>query len=110
MTPHARLGTSLGAAAALAAARLEELRKTELFREDLFVGGRWRPASGGRRLEVRDPATGALVGSVATASADDAVEAVAAAAGAFGAWRALPAGARSQVLWRWQDLLVSRIE
>ena len=28
------------------------------FREDLFIGGEWRPASNGARFSVLDPATG----------------------------------------------------
>ena len=108
MAPLTRSGTSLDAAANLVTARLVQLRGMGLLREDLFVDGRWRPASTGRRLEVRDPATGAHVGSVATASTGDVQDAIGAAADALGAWRALPAGDRSEVLLRWHELLLSR--
>jgi succinate-semialdehyde dehydrogenase/glutarate-semialdehyde dehydrogenase len=110
MTPPTPSGISLEAAATAVSARLERLREAGILREDLFIDGRWRPASGGRRLEVHDPATGALVGEVATASPDDVGEAVAAASRALGAWRALPAGERGNVLWRWQELLVARVD
>ena len=38
---------------------------------DLFIGGRWRSAASGRRLDIRDPATGGRVGSTAIAAAAD---------------------------------------
>ncbi|HEY5079778.1 MAG TPA: aldehyde dehydrogenase family protein, partial [Opitutaceae bacterium] len=56
---------------------------------ELFIGGADAPATGGGRLEVRSPATGEIVGSVADGSAADADRAVAAAAEAFGTWSAL---------------------
>ena len=46
---------------------------------ELFIGGAWRPAKSGRRLEIRDPATGERVGSTALADAADVDLAVAAA-------------------------------
>ncbi len=110
MTPPPRSSTSLDAAATVVATRLDELRAAGLVRENLFIDGHWRPAANDERLEVHDPATGALVGNVATASADDTREAIAVAARALADWRALPAGARGEVLWRWQELLVARVE
>jgi aldehyde dehydrogenase (NAD+) len=50
---------------------------------DLYVGGAWRPAKGQRRIEVRSPATGERIGSVAAGSADDVDRAITAA------WRAV---------------------
>lgn len=38
------------------------LHDQDLFREDLFVGGRWRSGGTGRRIDVADPATGAVIG------------------------------------------------
>ena len=52
---------------------------------ELFIGGAWRPAKGGRRLEIRDPASGERVGSTALADAADVDLAVAAAKARF-AW------------------------
>jgi succinate-semialdehyde dehydrogenase/glutarate-semialdehyde dehydrogenase len=62
---------------------------------DLYIGGKWRPASDGSRLDVIDPATEAVITSVASASVDDAEAAVGAAAAAFADWAARkPRGAR----------------
>ncbi len=96
---------SLGEVAGVVARRVDELRQAGLLREDLFVDGRWMPASQESRLAVHDPATGELIGSVATATGDDVREAVAAAERALGSWRSQPAGERAAVLWRWQELM-----
>jgi len=109
-TPPTRSDALLDAAATVVATHLDRLRAAGLIREDLFIDGHWRPASNDERIEVHDPATGALVGEVATGSAEDTSEAVAAAAKALGDWRALPAGARAEILLRWHELVASRAE
>jgi hypothetical protein len=38
---------------------------------ELFIGGQWRPASGGGTLTVDDPATGEALTEVADASVED---------------------------------------
>jgi succinate-semialdehyde dehydrogenase/glutarate-semialdehyde dehydrogenase len=53
---------------------------------DLFIGGTWRPASGGGTLAVEDPATTEELVRVADAHEDDALAALAAAADAQGEW------------------------
>jgi betaine-aldehyde dehydrogenase len=58
----------------------------------LFVGGTWRDAADGRTREIRCPADGSLVATVAEAGASDARAAVAAARAAFddGPWPHTP--------------------
>jgi acyl-CoA reductase-like NAD-dependent aldehyde dehydrogenase len=75
--------------------------------ELLLIGGAWVPARSGRRLTTLDPATGAPLGTVADAGADDVDAAVAAATRAFGdaAWRDLTPAARARLLWRVGDLI-----
>ena len=55
---------------------------------DLYIGGKWRPASDGTRFDVEDPATESVIASVASASVEDAKAAIAAAAGAAAEWGA----------------------
>ena len=45
----------------------------------LWINGQWHEAAGGKRIEVENPATGEIVGSVAAASTEDTLKAVAAA-------------------------------
>ena len=49
---------------------------------ELFIGGKWVPASSGNRFDVLDPATGDVLASVADGGVDDALAAVDAAAAA----------------------------
>src|SRR5471030_313260 len=82
-----------------ATGRLGELR----VREDLFIDGEWVPGSGGDRIAVIDPATGAQIASVASADRADVRRAIAAAKRAFPLWSALLAGERASVLKRWHE-------
>jgi aldehyde dehydrogenase (NAD+) len=64
----------------------------------MLVGGGWKPADSGARLEVHSPWDDALIGSVPRAGADDVDAAVKAACRAASAWRGLPARARERLL------------
>ena len=83
-------------------------------RDDLLPGrnyiGRWCDAEEGRRFDVTDPATDAVVASVPDSGAADARAALEAAHAAFAAWRAVPAKQRAQILKRWNDLIVAHQE
>ena len=73
----------------------------------LFIGGRWVPPVAGGTRDIRCPADGTVVATVAEGSGDDTVAAIAAARAAFddGTWPATPAAERGQVLLRVADLL-----
>jgi succinate-semialdehyde dehydrogenase/glutarate-semialdehyde dehydrogenase len=83
-------------------------------RDDLLPGrnfiGRWCDAEDGRRFDVTDPATDAVVASVPDSGAADARAALDTAHAAFPAWRAVPAKQRAQILKRWNDLMVTHQE
>jgi succinate-semialdehyde dehydrogenase / glutarate-semialdehyde dehydrogenase len=76
----------------------------------LFIDGIWREAIRGDRLEIRDPATGELVGSSALASRADVDLAVAAANRALAGWAATHADQRAKILHRAADLVSERID
>jgi acyl-CoA reductase-like NAD-dependent aldehyde dehydrogenase len=73
----------------------------------LFIGGEWTEAESGARFETENPATGAVLTTVAQAGAADVDRAVAAARKAFPAWAALPAAKRARVLQRAADLILA---
>lgn len=77
---------------------------------DLLVGGQWRPGESGRRIEVRDPSTGAVLATVADASPADGIAALDAADAAFPEWSRTPARVRADILRRAFDLLTERAE
>lgn len=76
----------------------------------LFVGGTWRDAVDGSRFDVENPATGAVLASVASAGAADAAAAMDAAATAQVSWAKTPARERAEILRRGFDLVVERRE
>jgi succinate-semialdehyde dehydrogenase/glutarate-semialdehyde dehydrogenase len=76
---------------------------------NLFVDGAWRPSITGRRLEIKDPATGDLVGTTALASAADVDAAVEAAVRAFPVWADIHPDERARTLKRAADLVEERV-
>jgi alpha-ketoglutaric semialdehyde dehydrogenase len=76
----------------------------------LFIGGQWVSPPGAARFTTHNPATGEVVGSFVSGSANDVDAAVAAAYGAFPAWKATPAPARGEVLLRAALVLKERKE
>lgn len=76
--------------------------------KDLFIGGKWRPASGGKTLGVRDPSTGELLCEVADASPADGKEALDAAVAAQESFAAMAPRERSEILRRAYELLLER--
>jgi malonate-semialdehyde dehydrogenase (acetylating) / methylmalonate-semialdehyde dehydrogenase len=70
-----------------------------------FVGGRSVPGSSGRAGKVFDPATGAVQAEVDFASAEEVDAAVATARDAFAQWRHASLSRRSEVLFRFRELV-----
>ena len=92
---------------------MTENRESELLNDvpdGLFIGGEWRPASEGGRLEVHDPATGQVIKQIADGTVDDGRAAIGAAADAFPGWAATPTRERAELLRRAFDLLQQRKE
>ncbi|MCE7483151.1 NAD-dependent succinate-semialdehyde dehydrogenase [Microbacterium profundi] len=71
----------------------------------LFIGGQWVDATGGGTFDVRDPATNAVIHSIADATPDDGIRALDAAVEAQASWAATPARTRSDILRRTFDLV-----
>jgi succinate-semialdehyde dehydrogenase/glutarate-semialdehyde dehydrogenase len=64
----------------------------------LFIAGKWRPARSGKVLEVLNPATEEVIGTVAHAGQADLDEALAAAAAGFKVWRAVAPFERCRIM------------
>jgi succinate-semialdehyde dehydrogenase / glutarate-semialdehyde dehydrogenase len=75
---------------------------------DLFIGGRFVPASDGGRFDVIDPATGDVLQTVANGTVEDAIAAVDAAAEAASAWAATAPRQRGEILRRAYQLMTER--
>src|ERR1700689_921831 len=72
---------------------------------DLFIGGRFVPASDGGRFDVIDPATGDVFETVANGTVQDAISAVDAAAQAAPAWAPTAPRERGEILRRAYQLM-----
>ena len=86
------------------------LKDAELFRSRCYIDGEWVNADSAATIEVTNPATGAVLGTVPKMGRDETRRAIAAANAAWPAWRAMTAGARSKILRRWFELLLENQE
>ncbi|TBU91981.1 NADP-dependent succinate-semialdehyde dehydrogenase I [Stutzerimonas kirkiae] len=77
-----------------------------LLRQQAYIDGTWQDADSGDRIDVNDPATGEIIGSVPKMGASETRRAIEAAARALPAWRALTAKERSGKLRRWFELVL----
>ncbi len=83
------------------------LARTLCLPQNAFIDGSFRPALSGETFETTNPATGAVLGTVAACGAADVDFAVSKAREAFddGRWAKLPPGARKEVLIRLAKLM-----
>jgi len=76
----------------------------------LHIDGSWRAAGSGQTLDVINPATEEVIGTLARAGTDDLDAALAAAAKGFAVWRALSAYERGKIMRKAADLVRERLE
>jgi len=74
-------------------------------RSQLFIGGKWAPASDSATFDVTDPATGDVIATVASGSPEDAQRAVAAASDSAAEWAASAPRHRAEILRRAYELM-----
>jgi len=86
------------------------LKDANLLREQVYIDGQWLDADSSKRIDVDNPADGALVATVPDAGAAETKRAIAAAEAALPAWRALLAKERSAILRKWFDLMVANAD
>jgi succinate-semialdehyde dehydrogenase/glutarate-semialdehyde dehydrogenase len=83
-----------------------ELKNQALFRQQCYIDGAWADADSGETLNVSNPATGEVIGSIPKMGADETRRAIEAAEAAFPAWKAKTAKERSDILRRWFELMM----
>ncbi len=77
----------------------------------IFIGGAWRPVSGGGRIAVLDPSTGAQIAEIGQGTTEDVDAAVAAAEAArAGGWGRMTALDRGRLMMRLRELVLDRAE
>ena len=87
---------------------LLQLGEPLLMREAAFIGGVWVDAAA--RIEVHNPADGAVIASVPDLGAQGALAAIDAAERALPRWKGLTAKERSSILRLWNDLIMDHRE
>src|SRR4051812_46848436 len=86
------------------------LRDPTLFREACHVDGKWIEAASGKTIDVRNPATGELIGTVPALGGAETRRAIEAANRAYPAWRAMLAKERSAILRKLCTLMLENTE
>jgi succinate-semialdehyde dehydrogenase/glutarate-semialdehyde dehydrogenase len=76
----------------------------------LFIGGQWRPATGGGQFEVEDPATQQPIAAVADATVGDGRAALDAAVAVQASWAVTPPRERGEILRRAFELITARAD
>ena len=89
---------------------IEGLRDPGLVREACLIGGTRNGAASGRTLDVVDPATQAVLGTVPDAGTAETRAAIDAATNAFESWRARTPAERAALLEAWHALMIEHIE
>jgi len=82
-----------------------QLRDPKLFRQACYVDGAW--VSGRATIDVDNPATGEIIGTVPKLSASDTRAAIDAAARALPGWRGKTAKERANAMRRWFELMMA---
>src|ERR671938_1316827 len=84
---------------------------TTMMRKQLFINGEWRDATGGKTIEVVNPATEDVIAEVASADRADLDAAVASARAALeGPWGKLSARERGKLVWKIGEKLLERAD
>lgn len=86
------------------------LKNPSLFRQQCYINGQWLDADNGQTINVTNPATNDVIGTVPKMGTDETRKAIEVAEKAQVAWRRKTAKERSVILRRWYDLLLKNQE
>jgi succinate-semialdehyde dehydrogenase/glutarate-semialdehyde dehydrogenase len=86
------------------------LSDPSLLREQCYIDGAWVDADGRATIEVQDPASGDVIGTVPRMGVAETRRAIEAAARAFESWRRTTAKQRAAIMRKWFDLMIANQE
>ncbi|TGR68287.1 NAD-dependent succinate-semialdehyde dehydrogenase [bacterium M00.F.Ca.ET.194.01.1.1] len=89
---------------------MQGLKDRYLFRQAGLIGGAWKAAASGKAVDVIDPATQAVIGSVPDMGGRETRAAVEAADAAFGPWRKKTHAERAALLEKWFALMIEHMD
>ncbi len=87
-----------------------KLQDQSLFRQQCYIDGAWADADSGDTINVTDPATNEVLGTIPKMGADETRRAIEAANAALPAWRAKTAKERAVVLRKFFNLMIENQE
>jgi succinate-semialdehyde dehydrogenase/glutarate-semialdehyde dehydrogenase len=82
------------------------LKDPSLLRQQCYINGKWVDADSGKSIDVTNPATGEVLGTVPNLGAAETRRAIEAANAAWPAWRAKTAKERANILRKWFNLMM----
>ncbi|MCP3467359.1 NAD-dependent succinate-semialdehyde dehydrogenase [Bradyrhizobium sp. CCGUVB23] len=89
---------------------MQKLNDKDLFRQQGLIGGQWLGALSGATIDVIDPATQTILGTVPNMGRDDTRAAVVAATKAYTTWRAKTNAERAALLEAWHGLMIAHLD
>lgn len=84
-----------------------QLKDPSLFKQQCYIDGQWLNADNGQTIDVTNPATGAVLGTVPKMGQAETLKAIAAAEAAMKLWKKTSAKARANILRKWFDLMMA---
>ena len=79
-------------------------------RKKYCVGGEWKDSKTDKWMEVTDSSTGEVIAEVPCCTVDEVEEAIAAAHAAFPAWSRESISKRTQMMFKWRNILVEHLD
>ncbi|KWT84690.1 NAD-dependent succinate-semialdehyde dehydrogenase [Agrobacterium tumefaciens str. B6] len=89
---------------------MQGLKDKELFRQTGLIGGAWKTAASGKAVDVIDPATQAVIGTVPDMGSAETRAAIEAANAAFSPWKKKTHAGRAALLEKWFALMIEHID
>jgi succinate-semialdehyde dehydrogenase / glutarate-semialdehyde dehydrogenase len=87
-----------------------ELTDASLLRSQCYINGQWVDADGGETIDVTNPATGEVIGTIPKMGADETRRAIEAAEAAMPGWRGKTAAERAKILRNFFNLMMENQE
>ena len=89
---------------------IASLADPSLFREQAYIAGKWIDSSSGKTIEVTNPATGEVIGTIPSCTASETQRAIEAADRAQAKWKTVSPEERADILRAWYDLILENAD
>lgn len=86
------------------------LKDPSLFQQQALINGEWVDADNGKTIDVTNPATGDVIGTIPQMGAIETKRAIAAAKAAMPGWAGKTAKERANILRKWHDLMLENTD